>query len=255
MKRCITVFLFALLIPIALWAQSANQALYLEFVDGTEFSVTNPAGAQFFYAKGGILEGDTIPLGSIISTGANTQAVLKLKPNGTVIKLAKNTSFKVDLLATSSGGKNTFTLVLGKVRTVAAIGSNYEIKTGSTVCGVRGTDFVLAYEEGKKALLMVAEGTVEFSGIAGGNSILVGKGQFAEFFSNFTPQAFTEAMFNAEYGDMGVPVSSLPASAEPQETKKPETPETPTPVASTPEQPEPVATTEQIGRASCRERV
>lgn len=218
MRKLLIVSLIALL-SLTVWAQSVNQTLVLEFVDGTEFSVTNPEGAQFFYAKGGILEGDTIPIGSIVSTGLSTQAVLKLKPNGTVIKLAKNTTFKIDLLATSTGGKNTFTLVLGKVRTIAATGSNYEIKTNSTVCGVRGTDFIFSYEEGKKALLMVAEGTVEFTGIDSGKSILVGKGQFADFYSSFAPQFFNEQMFNEEYGDMGVPVSSLPPGTQPQEKK------------------------------------
>ncbi|HQG40229.1 MAG TPA: FecR domain-containing protein, partial [Spirochaetales bacterium] len=227
---------FIVLLSLAVWAQPVNQTLVLEFVDGTEFSVTNPEGAQFFYAKGGILEGDTIPIGSIVSTGLSTQAVLKLKPNGTVIKLAKNTTFKIDLLATSSGGKNSFTLVLGKVRTIAAKGSNYEIKTTSTVCGVRGTDFIFSYEEGKKALLMVAEGTVEFTGIETGKSILVEKGQFADFYASFAPQLFNEQMFNEEYGDMGVPVSTLPPGTQPEEKK----PEQPAQTAQTQPAPEPV---------------
>lgn len=221
MKKLFTALLLLGVLSVFTWAQPANQSLVLEFVDGTEFSVTNPEGAQFFYAKGGILEGDTIPIGSIVSTGLNTQAVLKLKPNGTVIKLAKNTTFKIDLLATATGGKNTFTLVLGKVRTIAATGSNYEIKTGTTVCGVRGTDFIFSYEEGKKALLMVAEGIVEFTGLATGASIMVGKGQFADFYSSFAPQFFNEEMFNEEYGDMGVPVSTLPPEKQ-EEIKKAE---------------------------------
>ncbi|TFG85466.1 MAG: hypothetical protein E4H20_00020 [Spirochaetales bacterium] len=198
------------------FSQAANQSLILEFVQGNDLTVTYPDNTIFTYASGGIFEGDALPIGSSVRTGSTTTVELRLSPNGTLIKIAKSTTFRVEGLATPQDNRNGFTLLTGKVRAVAAKGSNYEVYTASTVAGVRGTDFSMSYEEGKKAMLLVARGAVEFGkrsadGIS--QSFVVNAGQFADFFGSFVPQAFNQAVYDAEYGDMEIDPARMPPSA------------------------------------------
>lgn len=215
--RLFWLILFGLVSMAMLNAQQAgNQALVIEFIDGNNFSYTDATGIVYTYPNG-VMEGDTIPVGATVNTGLRTSAELRIAPNGTLIKLAASTAFQVQAIATQDRNTNTFALVAGKVRAVAARGSSYDILTSTTVCGVRGTDFTMAYEEGTKALLMVKKGIVEFGergadGII--NPVMVNAGQFSEFFSSFAPQEFTQELFDQEYGDMDIPVERLPVEEE-----------------------------------------
>jgi len=182
-------FAMALLMTAVVAAQ-APQSLVLEFVDGDNFDVVYPDSTSYSYSSGSIAEGDAIPVGSTVKTGAGTSVELRLKPNGTLIKLAKLTTFRVEGLATPQKDQNGFTLVAGKIRAVAAKGSQYSIYTANTVAGVRGTDFSMSFEEGAKALLLVSKGKVEFgrrNGEAIADAIMVGAGQFADFFKGLVP--------------------------------------------------------------------
>lgn len=196
--------------------QAATQKLVLEFVDGNDLTVVT-GSTTYTYVSGGIVDGDSIPTGATIRTGPRTTAELRLTPNGTIIKLAKSTTFRVEGLATPAKDVSGFTLVAGKLRAVAAKGSAYEVYTGSTVAGVRGTDFTMSYEEGSKALLMVAKGAVEFGRRGEGNaildSIMVNAGQFADFFGGFTAQAFSPDLYNAEFGDVAIDPAKMPVQA------------------------------------------
>ncbi|MBP7264094.1 MAG: FecR domain-containing protein [Spirochaetia bacterium] len=196
-------------------AQTTGQTVELEFVQGNDLTLTMADGTVYTYATGNFAEGDIIAPGAQLRTGPTTTAELRLKPNGTLIKIAKSTSFRVDGLATPQQNNNVFTLVAGKVRMAAAKGSNYQVLTSSTVAGVRGTDFTMSFEEGRKATLMVAKGAVEFGklGAAAGETILVGAGQFADFFTSFTPKAYTPEQFAGEYGDVQIDPERIPASA------------------------------------------
>lgn len=211
-RRSILAFLALFLATGLAFAQT--QTLVLEYVQGNDLTVTDARGAVFTYASGGILEGDLLAPGASLRTGPTTTAELRLKPNGTLIKIAKGTTFRVEGLATPQSNQNGFTLVAGKVRAVAAKGSNYDIYTASTVAGVRGTDFSMSYEEGRRARLVVAKGAVAFGrrGAAGEmlDSFLVGAGQFADFFGSFSPQAFTQELFAEEYGDLDIDPEKLP---------------------------------------------
>lgn len=213
MKRRLSLALLALFLASGL-AFAQTQTLVLEYVQGNDLTVTDARGAVFTYASGGILEGDPLAPGASLRTGPTTTAELRLKPNGTLIKIAKGTTFRVEGLATPQNNQNGFTLVAGKVRAVATKGSSYDIYTASTVAGVRGTDFSMSYEEGRRARLVVAKGAVAFGrrGAAGEmlDSFLVGAGQFADFFGGFSPQAFTEALFAEEYGDLDIDPAKLP---------------------------------------------
>lgn len=134
--------------------------------------------------------GDNVRVGETLRTGSGA-AELRLNPNGTIIKLARNTAFKVDALDGLEGkASNDFQLLGGKLRTVAARSTGrerYSIRTRRTVAGVRGTDFSLEVEEGKADTLYVASGKVEYARVGVGNvteRIMVGAGQFADAFAD-----------------------------------------------------------------------
>jgi len=196
---------------------AAQQSLVLEFVDGSNLDIVFPDTTSYSYSSGSILEGDSIPVGSTVKTGADTSVELKLKPNGTVIKLAKNTIFRVEGLATPQKDQNGFTLVAGKIRAVATTGSQYSIYTANTVAGVRGTDFSMSFEEGVKATLLVARGKVEFGGRGEGdaiaNAIMVGAGQFADFFKGLVAEAFSPELLAQEYEGLDIPAERMPEQA------------------------------------------
>lgn len=206
-----------LLLAGSAWAQASGQKLILEFVDGNDLTVVSNA-TTYTYASGGIVEGDALAVGAVLRTGPRTTAELRLVPNGTIIKLAKSTTFRVEGLATPQDQRSGFTLVAGKLRAVAAKGGSYEVYTGSTVAGVRGTDFTMTYEEGSVARLMVAKGSVEFGRRGEGNAILdsflVNAGQFADFFGSFMAQSFSPEMFQSEFGDLEIDPLKMPVQAE-----------------------------------------
>lgn len=229
-----------LLIPMLSAQQGGNQKLLLDFVDGNNFSYFTEAGIEFKFPNG-VMEGDEIPVGAILTTGANTTVELRIAPNGTVLKLAAGTSFQVQAVATANRNSNTFSLIAGKVRTIATRGSSYDILTSTTVCGVRGTDFTMSFQEGVKATLVVAKGAVEFaertaSGIL--NPVLVNAGQFSDFYRSFAPSAFTAEIFEEEFGDMFIPDERLPVEL--PETVVEETPQEI--VEEKPAEPAPAAT-------------
>jgi hypothetical protein len=206
--RSIVPLIVLLLAPSLLFAQGKSASLILEFVDGSELTIVTPTGVTLSYPSG-VAEEDSIPVGSLVKTGPSTSAELRLSPNGSLIKLARGTSFRVDAVAKTVKETNSFALLGGKVRAVAAKGATYEIRSTSTVAGVRGTDFTFVVMEGSKNLLMVAKGAVQFARLASDgsvmDSILVGAGEFADLFGPaFQPQAFTPEQYDAEYSDVAI---------------------------------------------------
>ncbi|HRU27435.1 MAG TPA: FecR domain-containing protein, partial [Treponema sp.] len=242
--RYFLVFLTALLlIANSAWAQSGPKALLVYADDDSLIQVITSSGTNR-----SIFVGDEILPGETIKT-AGTNAELKLDPNGSVIKIARNTSFKVEGLAGASGkDTNEFALLGGKIRTVAAktAGSNkYQIKTPTAFCGVRGTDFSMLVIEGARDAVYVKRGLVEFARtLADGTlqPILVGAGQFADVFGpSFIPSPFTPEQLAQDFADLdefkAVDPASVPQQEEPQaatqEEKPAEEANTPTVDAST----------------------
>jgi len=210
MKRALFILCVALLLPAMLAAQAKpaaqGQRLILEFVDGPDFSVTT-ADKAVLKINAGIFEGDAIPVGAVIATGPGTSAELRIRPNGSILKLAKSTTFTVTAIGATSKDSNAFALAAGKVRAVAAKGGAYEIRSNTAVCGVRGTDFSFGVEEGAKALLMVAEGLVQFDKLDSAGSILgslpIAAGQAADAFAGaFEAFAFDAAQFAEQFADL-----------------------------------------------------
>ncbi len=187
--------------------------------------------------------GDELKAGETLRT-TRTAAELKLSPNGSILKVARNTSFKVDALAAASGSAaNEFSLVGGKLRIVAARSSAsdaYRFKTPSAVCGVRGTDFSLNVIPGFRDQVLVKKGLVDFARLGADGAplapIAVAAGQFADALAPvFGAAAFTAAQLAEEYADLeftaldpaSVPEAppSQPAAAEPRPAEPAPAPE------------------------------
>lgn len=171
--------------------------------------------------------GDEIRGGETLKTAASA-AEIKLTPNGSIIKVARNTKFKVTTLAGSASGADTneFALLGGKIRTVAAkskAGNKYLIRTPSAVCGVRGTDFALNAVEGERDSVAVKSGLVEFAKIGAdgvAQPIMVAAGQFADAFAAvFSAAAFSAEQFAQEFAD--VEFTSLNPADVPNESPEP----------------------------------
>jgi hypothetical protein len=255
MKRIISALLILLVLPCLAMAEAkaATQRLMLEFVDGPDLTVTK-ADKTVAKLGSGIFEGDEVPVGATIATGASTSVELKLKPNGTIIRIAKSTTFKVAALSSPASKKNAFALVAGKVRAVAAKGGEYEMTSQSAACAVRGTDFAFSVEDGK-ALLMVAKGLVQMDKLdeAGASlgSIPVAAGEAADALaSSFASFAYSAEEYAAQYADLAfqklsetdVPEKAIDTEEEPAAAAA--TPATPaaTPATTAPAKPaEPAA--------------
>ena len=149
-QRCHISKAFLLLVlfvfgAFSLGAQEAGSAggpaAILEYYDDEfEIEIIDADGilVEEIYYGMELLPGDTV------KTYGST-AELRLDPNGSILKLANDTNFQIQALQTDEYSSNDFALFGGKLRTIAArtgTGENYSIQTQSTVCGVRGTDFI-----------------------------------------------------------------------------------------------------------------
>ncbi len=191
--RCRTLYIctifFLILVPASLFSASEDSpaAAYLVyFDDADEIEIYDAGGNMYDYVDWDM----ALPEGTSIST-LRSSAELELVPNGTIIKLAPHTDFIIETLQTNDRTANTFTMVSGKIRTVAArsgIGENYSIQTPSAVCGVRGTDFGLQVITGQSDAVAVLRGSVNFVNVLTGESIDVAAGQAADVFADvFAP--------------------------------------------------------------------
>lgn len=245
MKRILLGLAILLVLPFLAMAQasaapSAGQKLTLEFVDGNNLKVTLPDKTELVFNVG-VFEGDAIAAGSTIVTGPDTSAEFKLSPNGSIVKLGKGSTLAVKALGTQSGDKNAFQVAAGKIRTIAAKGSNISVGTPTAVCGVRGTDFVVDVENGKE-FLAVKHGDVQFDKVdASGNpieTIHVLGGQAADALAaSFAPVSFPVDQYDKDFADMTFTKLS--------ETDVPQAPVQETP-AQTTEQTPPAPQTAQV---------
>jgi len=168
MRVAFAIALVAFLaLPGALFAQSAPATakpaaisvtiVYHENVSGT-FDVRDEKGASL----GEPADGDELKTGWTLVTGKGDMAELKMNHTSTIIKVSGNTNFKLEKLRGETGGQDVFSLAIGKVRTVAGKASTkdqYQIKTQSAVCGVRGSDIVVETTDGAAVKVSTLEGT------------------------------------------------------------------------------------------------
>ena len=193
-----------LALPGLLFAQSTPPTIsatlaYHEDNSGT-FDVRDIKGASVT-----MQDGDEMQLGWTIVTGKGDIAELKLNHTGTIIKIAQNTNFTLTALRAETGGQDVFSLAFGKIRTVAGKASGkdqYQIKTLSAVCGVRGSDIVVEFQEGAFDRLSTLEGTGWIQNSAGA-AIDVGQGLFADALgASFTPVQIPPDVLNGLASEM-----------------------------------------------------
>jgi hypothetical protein len=189
--------LFVAVLALAAVAASAQSRVVLSFFEDKsgELRIVAPKGDQ---EKSGsqLAFGDEVPVGWTVVTGRGDSAELSLAPNGTIIKLAENTNFKVEgLQGVGGAASNDFALGFGKFRAVAArtTRDKYNVRGQTTVCGVRGTDFGMNIEVGVEEAF-VFKGSIDFKKLAGGQSIIINAGEFA----NGLAASFAAAKMAAE---------------------------------------------------------
>ncbi|MEI8093018.1 MAG: FecR family protein [Spirochaetales bacterium] len=209
MKKSLTVLLVLLaFLPGVLTAQTAKApAVVLVFAgdDPSLITIKDSNGKQQVAN-----EGLKMQSGWIITTAKGGSAELQIKPNGSIIKIASSTTFKInDLNAGDGKTKNDFEIASGKIRAVAAklAGKEgepgYSLKTPTANCGVRGTDFIINID-GAQESLVVAEGLVDFTKDATGELLQVGAGQMADALAaTFNLLPLDQSALDAFFSDVG----------------------------------------------------
>ena len=107
--------------------------------------------------------------GDSIATN-NSAAELRLTRNGSIIRLAPNTFFRIDSLEGARGStQNTFSLTEGKLHTIvsAAAVNNFLVRTPAA-SGAMGTDYALSVRSGVLDAAAVREGNLTFTKNASG---------------------------------------------------------------------------------------
>ncbi len=126
--------------------------------------------------------GTRIMPGWTIVTEQGDTVELRLDPNGSIVKVAQMTNFKVESLQGPDATSNAFSVAIGKVRAVAgrATGQEkYSLKGPTAVCGVRGTDFGLevgAYNQ----IAFALEGSIDYARLETGETLGLEKGMMAD---------------------------------------------------------------------------
>jgi ferric-dicitrate binding protein FerR (iron transport regulator) len=121
--------------------------------------------------------GDPVGPGSVIVTGARSLAVIDLS-NSTTVKLKEKTSLAID----SIGETTSVTLTAGGMFTSIArkLTGQFSVQTKTAVCGVRGTEFFVAYgraiDTEPDVWMCVNDGVVEVAIPQTGQTVMVPKG-------------------------------------------------------------------------------
>jgi hypothetical protein len=199
-KTILPAILF--LIALGLYAQNEAPSAILAYVeDDTQIEVRTKENSPVAVSLGmELLAGDRV-------LTKNTPAELQLEPNGSIIKLSMNTEFTVEKLQSSDEGANRFSLLRGKIRTVAAksgLGMHYEVATPSAVCGVRGTDFgVISIPEKGEEKAFVAQGEISYRRLDTGEAITLTSGMIADALSaTFQAVQMTREQLNEVLKDL-----------------------------------------------------
>lgn len=182
-RRILTIGGLLFSLAGGLFAQALSPTAILQYFDDpTQVTVTDASGSSI----GPVTFGMAIPTGDTITTRAST-AELQLQPNGSILKLAANTTFKIQTLQGLGGQQaNEFALLAGQIRAVAAHspgGDNYSFATPTAVCGVRGTDFALEVVPGRVDEVGVLLGKASFVDLKSGTAVTVDAGKYANTYA------------------------------------------------------------------------
>lgn len=168
MGRIPPLLLLLVLLAAPLAGQEEDSYAFIIYADGYDMSIFRNEELLTY----DVLRDDVIGLpllpGDLIQTDPDTFVELQVMPSRTVIKVAENTTFRIEEIGGSGGG--SFDLSYGRLRArVDRITGNdrFQIRGRGAVAGVRGTDFgydFVAEREGgvdTETQVYVFEGSVE----------------------------------------------------------------------------------------------
>ncbi|MCL1818464.1 MAG: FecR family protein, partial [Spirochaetaceae bacterium] len=135
----------------------------------------------------------------------NTAAEMRLTRNGSIIRLAPYTFFRIESLEGARGSaENAFFLREGKLHAIvsAAAVRNFLVRTPSAA-GREGTDYALSVQNGGHDAAAVREGTLSFTKNASGQTIIIpaGKGGDAAA-AVFEPLVYTGEQIEEIFYDL-----------------------------------------------------
>lgn len=147
---------FLVIVPIAAFSQSRNAYAFIIYAEGQEMSVYRNDQLTTYDVVADSVIGMPLLPNDLIQTEAQTFVEIQIMPSRTVIKVAENTTFRIQTLGGDGGG--VFDMRYGRLRAkVERITGNeeFEVRGSSAVAGVRGTDFgydLTFQREGVRAL-------------------------------------------------------------------------------------------------------
>lgn len=164
------ISMFVLLYSGALMAATA-------VVQTATGNVTAAIGAN---APVAIAQNSTLESGMTVTTGDNSNIVMKFE-DGQVVVLNANTTFKITRYqfnaAQPQNGSAFFSLIKGAMRSISGLigkhnNSGFRLQTPVATIGIRGTDFMVATGS---AYLSVGQGIVSATNAAGTSSFAAGQ--------------------------------------------------------------------------------
>ena len=150
MDRKTILVLFAVLSAVCLnlldAQNSGNVYGSIVYAEGQDFSIYRGGSLKNYSIAADDVFGMELLEGDTVLTEDATFIEIQLLPSGNLLKVAENTTFKLETL--SSDGSGTFTLTYGRVRAKVSklLGNErFSIAGRNAVAGVRGTDFGYDY--------------------------------------------------------------------------------------------------------------
>ncbi|MBN2531698.1 MAG: hypothetical protein JXB88_02340 [Spirochaetales bacterium] len=166
------IFVFLLFF---LFTTTYAQKILLEYFDGREIVVYTPDYKLLLLAE--LETGNEIPVGSIIETGRKSTCEFRLVPDGTIIKVADRTTFKIEeLQGIDQREKNQFKLISGAMRAVTGkkpSGDEYVFICGSSTVYPDKADFGITVKKGWEEIPFVLEGKVRYVNARGKEIVIL----------------------------------------------------------------------------------
>jgi hypothetical protein len=172
-----------ILVAAAGWAQSAGGSNrpfgLILYAQGNDVSIYRDGRLTDYDLATTDVIGLPVFTGDLVQTGPGTFVELQLQPSTTQLKIAENTTFRIQSMG--SQGTGQIDLTYGRIRAkvehfAAAVSSGgsfpFSIRGQGVVAGVRGTDFGYDYVAGTGGATIPLtrvycfQGTVEVSGVS-----------------------------------------------------------------------------------------
>ncbi|MFP4330141.1 MAG: FecR domain-containing protein [Spirochaetaceae bacterium] len=166
--RRLTLFLVLVLLTTALFAQEEESYAFVLFAEGFDMNIyRNDELFTYDVLRDDVIGMPLLP-GDLVQTDPDTFVEIQIMPSRTVMKVAENTTFRIEQIGGDGGG--SFDLAYGRLRArVERVTGNerFQVRGRTAVAGVRGTDFGYDFVASRQGSLdaetqvYVFEGSVE----------------------------------------------------------------------------------------------